>query len=825
VEEIFLIHHTHTDLGYTQPQPRVLPKHADYIARALDYCTETDDYPEPAKFRWVCEVAWGVRQFLAVYPNRAEEFFRRVREGRIELTAMFFHFTAVIGRPLLERSLDYAVGLAREHGLPLVTAMNTDVNGWAWPLVDLLAARGITYFDIAPNEVRALGVRPRQRPFRWQGPAGGEVLGWQHTGYMGNFHFARDAGPAFTDAAVAPTLQMIEALRDEGYPHRAVALRMLGDPWDNAPPGRWLADYVRDWNAARDWPKLRIATAREWFEEIEHHWPSPPELRAAAWPDWWADGAGSAMAETAWTRGAEADIEAAAALERAGGRVDHVAVERAATAAMFFFEHTWGAWDSTDDPDGLDARAQWNHKADYAYTAAVEARDAVQSAVRSLSKRSMGVSPMSPTGVPPVARPTGVSHHEDAAAHADAKAPLPGPHCMGETPVLRFEPTLTVFNPLPFDRDDLAEATVTDGCVDPAAAKGIGTPRRLDDGPAFHLIDRATGQTVPLERTPAVVGSNRMASQRIRFLARAVPGGAVRYYDIVPGPAPFEPPPATRVEGAVIENRHFRVELDSTTGAVKSILDRAAGRELVRPARWGFAQPIRETVADPEGRERISSWSQVIRPGIPWRRRAPRLIRLGPGKPRPFGAGLTAELAWDRDTHITMEYALYDHLPRLDLLVELTKPFTTDAEAFYHVFPLAGDEPQTWLEEAGGVYRPWRDQVPGSASDWQAVGEYFAVAARDGATVIATPDVPLVQVNGFNTGRWIRNTPRANGTVLSWVMNNYWYTNFPARQGGTTRYRYAIASLPGPFDVAAAARFARTIRQPLRTADVLERLE
>jgi len=51
--------------------------------------------------------------------------------------------------------------------------------------------------------------------------------------------------------------------------------------------------------------------------------------------------------------------------------------------------------------------------------------------------RSMGVPPMSPTGVSPVARSAGGSVTPDDDAHADSATSLPRPRCMGETPVPR----------------------------------------------------------------------------------------------------------------------------------------------------------------------------------------------------------------------------------------------------------------------------------------------------------------------------------------------------------------------------------------------------
>ena len=81
--------------------------------------------------------------------------------------------------------------------------------------------------------------------------------------------------------------------------------------------------------------------------------------------------------------------------------------------------------------------------------------------------------------------------------------------------------------------------------------------------------------------------------------------------------------------------------------------------------------------------------------------------------------------------------------------------------------------------------------------------------------VVASPDIPLVQVNGINTGKWQESLPAHNGLVMSWVMNNYWFTNFPAAQGGRFAWRYRLQRLPGGFQREAAEMVARGARQPL----------
>ena len=224
----------------TEPQDIILRKHAEFVAHALDHCTATDALPPGERFCWTCEVAWTVKAFLARYPERADEFFRRVREGRIEVTALYLQLTDLFTQELLEDTTEYALALGRQHGFAVVTAMNDDVNGWAWGLPDLLAARGVRFMDTAINETRALGVRPRPALFRWTGPQGGSVLFWHSHGYLSGNGLGLDQ-----DGADERIAGLLRALEDGGYPHHVVELRMQGENHDNAPPGLWICDAVR----------------------------------------------------------------------------------------------------------------------------------------------------------------------------------------------------------------------------------------------------------------------------------------------------------------------------------------------------------------------------------------------------------------------------------------------------------------------------------------------------------------------------------------------------------------------------------------------------
>jgi alpha-mannosidase len=87
-------------------QSEILPEHLRFIDYALDFCDQTDDYPEDAKFRWTCESAWAVDQYLRRRPEKQiNRLLNRIREGRIEVTAMPFNLSEIADEPALKNML------------------------------------------------------------------------------------------------------------------------------------------------------------------------------------------------------------------------------------------------------------------------------------------------------------------------------------------------------------------------------------------------------------------------------------------------------------------------------------------------------------------------------------------------------------------------------------------------------------------------------------------------------------------------------------------------------------------------------------------------
>lgn len=126
IQTMYIVHHSHTDVGYTDLQERVIHAQAGYIRTVMQIMRK----PENSDFRWNCETWFCVEEFLKdAAPDERAEFFRLVREGRIGLSATYLNFCDLVDSRVLGRRLDAMCGLLRENDIRPATAMIADING------------------------------------------------------------------------------------------------------------------------------------------------------------------------------------------------------------------------------------------------------------------------------------------------------------------------------------------------------------------------------------------------------------------------------------------------------------------------------------------------------------------------------------------------------------------------------------------------------------------------------------------------------------------------------------------------------------------------
>lgn len=145
-----------------------------------------------------------------------------------------------------------------------------------------------------------------------------------------------------------------------------------------------------------------------------------------------------------------------------------------------------------------------------------------------------------------------------------------------------------VFNPLSWERDDVAQCRI-----------GYSAPNVFEvevRDSAGHVVP---SDLVACERYPG--GGIKRAT--VLFIARGVPSLGYEVYRVVPTAAP--PAKSTLstnqitfitadVHTDVIENEFFRLEIDSWTGAIRSLRDKRTGWEVIDPARPYGGTVVRE---------------------------------------------------------------------------------------------------------------------------------------------------------------------------------------------------------------------------------------
>jgi alpha-mannosidase len=373
--KIKFIQHSHTDIGYTRSQTDILAEHLRYIDYALDYCDATDNYPENAKFRWTCEASWPVDEYLKCRPaSQIERLIKRIKEGRIEVTGMYFNFDEIPDEKILAASLQ-AVGRIKEKGIPVKLAMQDDVNGIGWCLNDYFNQLGVKYLDMGTHGHRALIAFDIPTMFWWESPSGKRLLTFRAEHYMtGNTVLEMQTGDI--ERFKNNLLNYLISLDSKQYPFDEMAIQHSGYLTDNSPPSTIASDLIKKWNDMFVWPQLSTSTAETFFSDMERDHSSEFPVIRGAWPDWWTDGFGASARETATTRIASSTLtanEAGLSMAASAGikLPDEInkSIDLADNALLFYTEHTTGYSESVREPLSQPTMEQRALKESYAWEA------------------------------------------------------------------------------------------------------------------------------------------------------------------------------------------------------------------------------------------------------------------------------------------------------------------------------------------------------------------------------------------------------------------------------------------------------------------------
>lgn len=366
---IYVLCHSHNDVGYTEVQPAIEQKQMRNLKRGIELARQTAGYPEGARFIWNVEVLWGAYLYMRrMSAADKTEFIDAVRKGWVGLNGMFANELTGLCRPEeLLQLFRYSTELADQCGVKIDSAMISDVPGYTWGTVTAMGQAGIRYFSVGPNWFDRIGTLMQDwqdKPFWWVSPSGKDkVLLWvPWTGYALS-HVIKQATPEW----VGENQNRLDKVK---FPYDISYVRWSGHG-DNAEPDPGIAEFSKTWNSKYAWPKFRISSTSEAFAAFERQYGQQlPQFKGDFTP-YWEDGAGSSALETAMNRNSADRLVQAAALfaMRAPGSYPASAFSDAWSNVLLYSEHTWGAWCSVSDPENKLTLDQWEFKRAYAVDA------------------------------------------------------------------------------------------------------------------------------------------------------------------------------------------------------------------------------------------------------------------------------------------------------------------------------------------------------------------------------------------------------------------------------------------------------------------------
>ena len=239
---------------------------------------------------------------------------------------------------------------------------------------------------------------------------------------------------------------------------------------------------------------------------------------------------------------------------------------------------------------------------------------------------------------------------------------------------------------------------------------------------------------------------------------------------------------SAKAEGVTLASATIRVTIDPETGAIASLKSVRLAGDLGRPGS-GMGLNDYFYVA---GRDAKS----------PQRNGKPKIMGFD-------GGPLTATLRIRSDApgcrFLSRVITVVDGLDRVDILDVLDRPQIRSPEGIHFGFAPNVPGGVMRLDIPWAVIRPEKDQLPGACKNYFSVGRWVDVSNDEFGVTVATPDTPLVEVGKitmdvlpipFVPTNWIK-TIEPSQTFYSYVMNNYWETNYKADNG---RRRYSSTS-------------------------------
>ena len=765
IQRLYIIHFSHTDVGFTDMPGVCRELQRRYLDIALDAVLVTMSKPAEQRFHWTCESLVTVDDWwAAAAPARREDFLKALRSGQLEVAALPCNQTPFLDAAQWQTMLHWVPDDLWRQIEPSVAVQN-DVNGFPRAGAMALLDRGITRLCLGINGDS--GGPPFARPsaFWWKMPDGRRLFVWLNLSYPDGYdffesvHWRRGPVPSASDtryrppragdffrtdeaslrAAQAQCLRRLETLRKSGYRHDVLTISMTSH-WrmDNDPPFLPLPEFVAAWNQLGLKPDLVLTTASKAMQAMEKAVGAQAPEYAGEFTDWWANGTAGAPREVAASRRAKRWLAAAASplwgpMPASGTRTAQSLYQD----LCLFDEHTWGSSWSVALPWNLDTQAQFAEKAMLAWRPMGRAEWLLSQRARSrLLPEGEGLF---------VANP--------------ARRPFTG------------------WVPLPVTclRDDYRSLL--------NATTGARLPLIFENGIRSWTAPRDPSE-LSRENTAATFPDN-VPNQTAKFWIENLPGDSFVRLRLEKEPAGRAPAPKT---GPAVELDEQGWPVSARWHGMKPSLfgpglgEFSAVKVNAFAPRWALKdlcaaggsargdelrkQQIETVPATAEGQTTVED-TPFTRVYVQWLRH-PRLL-------------------WAQ-----RRLELWKNEPRARVTLRFNRLSSEAPEIFYASFTLPCPGVLPRLSNGGAAFTPFTDQIPGTCRDYFALDGWADYATPDGHWLWVSRDAPLVTFDSPQVWTRRQTPPARPERLLAMIFNNFWYTNFAADEHGVMEFQFDL---------------------------------
>jgi alpha-mannosidase len=296
------------------------------------------------------------------------------------------------------------------------------------------------------------------------------------------------------------------------------------------------------------------------------------------------------------------------------------------------------------------------------------------------------------------------------------------------------------------------------------------------------------------------VKSQRLSTGELAFLAQDIASLSAKRFTIQASKA--RRAGNAKAQGNELSNRRLVLKVDEKTGAIGSFKLKGNNIELVsRKNGLGLNDYFYVAGREPSDPKRNGQ------------------VKIRVKEQGPLVASLLIESDAPGCHNLTREVRIIDGLNRVDIINIIDKEKIYKQEGVHLAFAFNVPNGVMRMDTPFAVVQPEVDQLQGACKNYFTVQRWVDVSNRDYGVTWATVDAPLIEVGNITndprgkTVGWLKHIEPST-TLYSYVMNNYWETNYKAGQEGPTTFRYSI--MPHRrFDSGRAAKFGIESSQPL----------